>query len=88
MLEAMAMGKPVLMTKSGSLHIDPKTSDFGKLIEPQDSSGWAKGMNELLDDQALAQSLGENGLRLAKKDFQLTDSKEVLSFIRGLDKKV
>lgn len=89
MLEAMAMGKPVLMTQSGSLHIDPQIGEFGKLIEPQDSFGWAKGMNELLEDQTLAQRLGENGRRLAKKYFSIHRfNTEVLSFIRELDKKV
>lgn len=85
MLEAMAMGKPVLMTKSGSLHINPKTDDFGKLIDHHDSRGWTKVMNELIDDQVLAQKLGDNGRKIAEKDFSIKRfNNEVVSFIQNL----
>ena len=36
MLEAMAMRKPVLMTRSGCLHINPETDGFGIQIKPRD----------------------------------------------------
>ena len=71
MLEAMAMRKPVLMTRSGSLHIDPESGGFGKLIEPKDSKGWASVMNELIENKEIAQTLGENGRNIAERDFTI-----------------
>ena len=35
MLEGMAMRKPVIMTRSGCLHIDPASRNFGMLVEPE-----------------------------------------------------
>ena len=50
MLEAMAMRKPVLMTRSGCLHFDPSSRNFGILVEPGDSQGWSDAMNRILND--------------------------------------
>ena len=57
MLEAMAMRKPVLMTRSGCLHIDPESGGFGKLIEPQDYKGWAECNERLIENKEVAQIL-------------------------------
>ena len=70
MLEAMAMRKPVLMTRSGCLHIDPESGGFGKLIEPKDRKGWASAMNELVDNRERTQTLGENGRKIAETEFE------------------
>ena len=51
MLEGMAMKKPVIMTRSGCLHIDPASRNFGMLIEPKDSQGWSDAMNRILNDE-------------------------------------
>ena len=50
MLEAMAMSKPVLMTSSGCLHINPETDAFGMQIKPRDVQGWAHAMHHLQED--------------------------------------
>ena len=82
MLEAMAMKKPVLMTKSGSLHIDPETDNFGKNITPKDCIGWKNAMNEILLDQGLARKFGEEGRRLAKSHFTTERfNRDVLEFL-------
>ena len=51
MLEAMAMRKPVLMTSSGSLHINPEIDGFGIQIKPRDGQGWSNAMNHIHQDQ-------------------------------------
>ena len=61
MLEAMAMSKPVLMTRSGCLHIDPASRKFGMLIEPHDAQNWACEMNRIVDNPDLANNLGTRG---------------------------
>ncbi len=71
MLEAMAMRKPVLMTRSGCLHIDPESGGFGKLIEPKNYKGWASAMNDLIENKEVAQTLGENGRNIAERDFTI-----------------
>jgi glycosyltransferase involved in cell wall biosynthesis len=83
MLEAMAMRKPVLMTRSGSLQIDPESGGFGKLIEAEDSKGWTSAMNLLLRNKELARSYGEAGRQLAKKEFTIERfDRDVLHFIK------
>ena len=83
MLEAMAMRKPVLMTRSGCLHIDPESGGFGKLIEPKDSKGWASAMNELVDNRERTQTLGENGRRISETNFSIERfNRDVVSFIQ------
>ena len=85
MLEAMAMRKPVLMTHSGCLDIDPETRGFGKLIEPQDHSGWTDAMNYILKDKKRADRLGEEGRRMTEKEFTIERfNRDVLKFLREL----
>ena len=55
MLEAMAMRKPVLMTRSGCLHIDPESGGFGKLIEPKITKDGQVSMNDLIENKEVAQ---------------------------------
>ena len=82
MLEGMAMRKPVLMTRSGCLHIDPESRKFGTLIEPQDSKGWADAMNRILNDENFVRECGENGRRIAEEEFSIERfNRDVSSFI-------
>ncbi len=83
MLEAMAMRKPVLMTKSGCLHIDPESGYFGRLIQPKNPQDWACAMNQLIVDEQSALELGENGRRIAEKDFTVDRfNQDIVSFIK------
>jgi glycosyltransferase involved in cell wall biosynthesis len=85
MLEGMAMRKPVLMTRSGCLHVDPESGGFGKLIEPQDSKGWTHAMNDLLVNENVARKLGETGRQLVERDFTIERfNRDVLEFIKEL----
>ena len=76
------MRKPVLMTRSGCLHIDPESRKFGTLIEPQDSKGWADAMNRILNDENFVRECGENGRRIAEEEFSIERfNRDVSSFI-------
>ena len=82
MLEGMAMRKPVLMTRSGCLHIDPKSRNFGMLIEPQDSQGWSDSMNRIIDDKVFANSCGEKGRKIVENEFTIERfNNDIASFI-------
>ena len=69
MLEAMAMGKPVLMTDSGCLHINPENGGFGELIQPQDYNGWSVSMNKILNNIVQSKVLGQRGRQFAENNF-------------------
>ena len=83
MLEAMAMRKPVLMTRSGCLHIDPRSGGFGKLIEPKNYKGWAIAMNELIENKEVAQNLGANGRKIAERGYTIERfNRDIQTFIQ------
>lgn len=85
MLEAMAMRKPVLMTKSGCLHVNPETGEFGKLIPPKSPSEWSSAMNELIQQPDLANDFGKNGRKLVEREFTKEKFDQlILSFFNSL----
>lgn len=82
MLEGMAMRKPIIMTRSGCLHIDPASSSFGMLVEPGDSQGWSDAMNRILNDENFASQCGGKGRKIAEEEFSIERfNRDVLSFI-------
>ena len=82
MLEGMAMSKPVIMTRSGCLHIDPATRNFGMLVKPRDVQGWSDAMNRILKDENFASECGKNGRRIAEEEFSSERfNRDVVSFI-------
>ncbi|MBC7119211.1 MAG: glycosyltransferase family 4 protein, partial [Methanobacteriaceae archaeon] len=66
LLEAMAMGKPVVATKVGGIPeiVDEKV---GILVEPKNPRRLADAIEKLLSDEKLRKKLGENGLKKAAK---------------------
>ena len=85
MLEGMAMAKPVLMTRSGCLHIEPEKGNFGYSINPRDPKDWSEKMNLILSDQELAITLGKNGRKIAEENFSSKSfNKNVISFLENL----
>jgi len=85
MLEGMAMKKPVLMTRSGSLHIDPKSRNFGILIEPKDSQGWANAMNHIKNHPISTRSYGETGRKVVENELTIKRfNQDILQFVKSL----
>ena len=85
MLEGMAMQKPILMTQSGSLHIDPETEGFGIRIKPRDAEDWAQAMNHLLHDREKALQMGNRGREIVERDFRIERfNKNVIEFIENI----
>ena len=50
MLEAMAMGRPVIATRVGGVHRVVRDNDTGLLVPPSNSEALAQRIEELLDD--------------------------------------
>jgi len=71
-LEAMAMGKPVIATAWGG-PTDYLDSTCGILVEPESYSalvtGFAEAMQKLIDSPDLARSMGDAGRTRAVRDF-------------------
>lgn len=84
MLEAMAMAKPVVMTRSGCLHIDPEKDSFGLSVNPKDKNGWIHSLNSLLNNPELTHSLGSKGLEMVNQNFTIEafDNK-IIDFLTG-----
>lgn len=82
MLEGMAMQKPILMTRSGCLHIDPESRSFGILVEAKDSHGWSNAMNRILNESNFAHECGINGRKIVEKEFSIERfNRDVVSFV-------
>jgi glycosyltransferase involved in cell wall biosynthesis len=71
LLEAMALGKPVIASAAGG-NVDLITPDLdGLLVSPLDPRAWAAALDRVLTDRALAHRLGEAARRTAREKFSL-----------------
>jgi L-malate glycosyltransferase len=71
LLEAMALGKPVIASAStGNLDLVTDGVD-GRLVPPQASRAWAAAIDQLLTDAELARDLGTAARRTARETFGL-----------------
>lgn len=60
LIEAMALGKPVITTTVGAIHTDLMDSSTGIMIPPKDARSLSNAMFRLIDDAGLRNSLGLN----------------------------
>ena len=82
MLEAMAMRKPVLMTRSGCLHTNPEADGFGMQINAGDPEGWTHAMNHLQQNREKALEMGNRGREIVERDFTIECfNQNILRFI-------
>ncbi len=71
LLEAMALGKPVIASAAGgNLDLIDSGAD-GMLVAPLDASAWARAIDRLLDDGGLASRLGTAARHTARDTFAL-----------------
>lgn len=68
-LEAMAHGLPVVATRAGGIPDKVRDGDNGRLVEPGDVEGLARGLAELAQDAALREAMGSRGRRRALEGF-------------------
>ncbi len=67
-VEAMAVGKPVVSVKSGAIPEIIENGVSGCLVEPGDCKSMSEAVCRLLQDRELAKTIGENGrLRISQK---------------------
>jgi glycosyltransferase involved in cell wall biosynthesis len=65
MLEAFAMGKPVLLGVRGKARQIVETGNCGLAFHPEDSADLARVITALANDRRLASELGKNGVEVA-----------------------
>jgi glycosyltransferase involved in cell wall biosynthesis len=68
-LEAMAHGLPVVATRAGGIPDKVSDGQSGRLVEPGDVEGLARGLAELAQDAALRETMGSCGRRRALEGF-------------------
>ena len=69
LIESMAMGKAVVMTRTGCLDLDIEKEGIGIYVEPGDVDGWIKALKLLIESPKLAREMGERARRLAERDY-------------------
>ena len=68
-LEAMALGKPVIASRATGNAVIIRHLQDGLLVEPSDPAALAMALEQVLSDSALAERLGGAGRRRAREDF-------------------
>ena len=68
LMEAMAVARPVILTRTGALlkEIDVEKEGFGLYVPPEDPGALAKAMKSLTDEPRLAESMGRAGRKLCE----------------------
>jgi glycosyltransferase involved in cell wall biosynthesis len=86
LLEAMALGKPVIASAAGG-NVDLVTHERdGLLVPPLDVGAWAAAIERVLGDATLAARLGAEARRTARETFSMDRTVErTLELYRSLD---
>jgi glycosyltransferase involved in cell wall biosynthesis len=71
MLEAMALGRPVIATGVGGVYDVVRDGVTGLIVPPSDSGELARRIIELLDDPPRARTLGAAARKLVERDFHV-----------------
>jgi glycosyltransferase involved in cell wall biosynthesis len=71
MLEAMAMGKPVIASAVGGIHSVIRDGETGLLVPPSRSGPIAEHILSLLHDPVRARAIGEAGRVFVKQEFRM-----------------
>jgi len=72
MLEAMAIGRPVIATRVGGVDSIVTDGETGLIVPPSDSARLAERIEELLDDPVKARRIGEAGRKMVRQRFQVS----------------
>ncbi|MBU1862135.1 MAG: glycosyltransferase family 4 protein [Candidatus Omnitrophica bacterium] len=70
-LEAMAAGKPIIVSNLGGVYALVKEGVNGWLLPPGDISALATAINRLIEDPTLLKSMGENSRQIAREVFSI-----------------
>lgn len=71
LLDAMAVGKPVIMTRNRHIGLDIEKEGIGLWVEPENVSSWQQAIAYLLAHPDKAAEMGDRGRRLCEKRYNL-----------------
>jgi glycosyltransferase involved in cell wall biosynthesis len=71
LLEAIACGRPVVMTRTGALDLTPAVLGIGFDIAPGDSAGWTNALQTLANEPETALRFAARSAELARDYFNL-----------------
>ena len=69
LLEGMACGLPIIMTRTGSLDIDIESLGAGLYVEPGDPKGWSNACNWIIENPVRAHFMGNRGREVVEAHF-------------------
>ena len=67
--DALALGKPMVVTRCRMLDLDVEAIGCGIVVEPGDVAGWTAALRRLWDDAELRASMGATGRRFAETEW-------------------
>ena len=72
-MEAMALGLPVIVTKTGAMpgELDVEKSGCGFFVPPEDPGALAMVMDRMASERERARTMGEAGYRLCENHYNL-----------------
>lgn len=71
LLDAIAMGKPVIMTKNKNIDIDLEREGIGITVAENDLEGWVAAISTLVNNFSKVTEMGKNSLRLAQERYNI-----------------
>lgn len=66
LVEALAMGKPIVITEADTNYIDVEKEECGLTVKRHDVTGWMCAINFLMENPEKAKEMGEKAYQLAK----------------------
>jgi glycosyltransferase involved in cell wall biosynthesis len=69
--DALALGKPIVMTRTDAIDFDPEQVGCGLSVDPHDVSGWREALRRLAGDAGLRAEMGRRGRAFAEDGYNL-----------------
>jgi glycosyltransferase involved in cell wall biosynthesis len=66
-LDAIALGKPIVMTRNKWLDLDPEHEGFGFSVEPNDVDGWIRACNMIIKDDILRDRMSKAAIKVSQR---------------------
>ncbi|HYP89806.1 MAG TPA: glycosyltransferase [Polyangiaceae bacterium] len=66
-LDALALGKPLIMTRNRWLDFDPQAAGVGYTLDVGDVEGWRQALRRILNDPELERTMGERARAIAER---------------------
>ena len=71
LFDAMAVGRPVVITRNPFIDIDVEAEGLGFSVEPGDVAGWRRAMDTLAGDATLCREMGSRARALAERRYNI-----------------